>query len=132
MSTTPASPVRISSIAFAGYPVTNVARARAFYEGVLGLKPSLVFGETDGQAWIEYDIGAGTLAIASVGTDKWKPSSNGPMVALDVEDFDATVAHLRAHNVTFVGDLHDFPSCRMASVRDPDGNAITIHFRKSA
>lgn len=131
MSTSNASPVRISGIAFTGYPITNVARARAFYEGVLGLRPTLVFGEADGQAWIEYDIGTGTLAIASMGVDRWKPSNDGPSVALEVEDFDAAVAHLRANKVQFVSEPLDFPSCRMLGVRDPDGNAIAIHQHKS-
>ncbi len=29
--------------AFTGYPVTDLSRARAFYEGVLGLKTSTVW-----------------------------------------------------------------------------------------
>ena len=32
--------IRYKEIAFVAYPVTDVARARKFYEGVLGLKPS--------------------------------------------------------------------------------------------
>jgi len=122
--------IKVTAIAFTGYPVTNVARARAFYEGLLGLQPTLVYGEADGAAWIEYDIGPGTLAIASMGADKWKPSSDGPGVALEVADFDATVADLRAHGVKFTVEPLDFPPCRMAAVLDPDGNQITFHHRK--
>ncbi len=122
--------IKIDAIACTGYPVTNVARARAFYEGVLGLKPSMIFGEQDGQAWIEYDIGPGTLAIASLGADKWKPSSDGPALALEVADFAAAIAQLRAGGVRFVVEPVDFPSCQMACVHDPDGNQLTIHCRK--
>ena len=123
--------INISAIACTGYPITNVARARAFYEGVLGLKPSMIFGEQDGAAWIEYDIGAGTIAIASVGTDKWKPSSDGPALAFEVADFDAAMVHLRSHGVHIAVEPVEFPSCRMACVHDPDGNQLTIHHRKS-
>ena len=35
--------VRIKEVAFTGYPVTDMTRARAFYETVLGLKPGTVF-----------------------------------------------------------------------------------------
>lgn len=127
----PAVPtINVTAIAFTGYPVTNVARARAFYEGVLGLKPSLILGEQEGAAWIEYDIGAGTLAIASLGADKWKPSGDGPALALEVADFEAAVARLRAGGVRFVFEPVDFPTCRMACVHDPDGNQLTIHHRK--
>jgi hypothetical protein len=37
--------MKVTEIAFTGYPVTNLKRARQFYEGVLGLKPSHVFGD---------------------------------------------------------------------------------------
>ncbi len=123
--------IKIDAIACTGYPVTNVARARAFYEGVLGLKPSTIFGEQDGAAWIEYDIGPGTLAIASVGADKWKPSSDGPALAFEVADFDGAIAHLQSHGVHFALEPVEFPSCRMACVHDPDGNQLTIHQRKT-
>ena len=39
---------KINGIAFSCYPVKDMARARKFYEGVLGLKPTLVFGEPGG------------------------------------------------------------------------------------
>ena len=48
-------------------------RAREFYEGVLGLKPTM---ESAGGLWVEYDIGSGTLAIGCYG-DAWKPSADG-------------------------------------------------------
>lgn len=48
--------MKVTEIAFSGYAVTDVARSRKFYEGVLGLKPSSVF-EGDGMAFIEYWIG---------------------------------------------------------------------------
>lgn len=123
--------IKVTAIAFTGYPVTNVARARAFYEGLLGLKPALVYGEADGAAWIEYDIGAGTLAIASMGADKWKPSPDGPGAALEVADFDAAIAGLKAAHVKFTVEPLDFPGCRMAAVLDPDGNQLTFHHRKA-
>lgn len=125
------SPIKITEIAFTGYPVTNVARARAFYEGVLNLKPTTVFGEGDNEAWIEYDIGPATLAIVSMGSDKWKPSSDGPSIAFEVADFDATIAHLRSAGVTFMLEPMDTPGCRLAVVLDPDRNALAIHQRKA-
>jgi hypothetical protein len=38
-----------------------MARARAFYESVVGLTPSMSVGEPDGMQWTEYDIANGTL-----------------------------------------------------------------------
>src|SRR3954470_10704447 len=89
--------MRASNIAFTGIPVTDIKRARAFYEGVLGLKVSGEFAEG---VWIEYEIGGATLAIGSVG-DQWKPSPDGTSVAIEVDDFEAAVKDLKAANVTF-------------------------------
>ena len=120
--------IQITAIAFTGYPVTDMPRARAFYEQVLGLKSSAVF-EHEGRHWIEYDLGAATLAITNMSADKWKPSADGPCVALEVADFDAAIAHLRAAGVTFQLEPMDSGVCRLAVVSDPDGNAVTIHQR---
>lgn len=115
--------MKINNIAFVGIPVTDIKRARAFYEGVLGLKPS---GEYGGGVWIEYDIGDGTVAIGSVG-DQWKPSPDGTSVALEVDNFEATIKSLKVANVTFDTENVESPVCRMAVIADPDGNKIIIH-----
>jgi extradiol dioxygenase family protein len=48
--------MKITETAFTGYPVTDMPRARAFYEGVLKLESSRVFGDNARQ-WVEYDLG---------------------------------------------------------------------------
>jgi predicted enzyme related to lactoylglutathione lyase len=121
--------IRYKEIAFAAYPVTDMARARQFYEGVLGLKPNAPL-KSDKPQWIEYDIGPGTLGIGS--SPQWLPSQDGPSVALEVEDFAAAVATLREHKIPIIVGPMDLPSCQMATVRDPDGNKLTIHRRKSS
>ena len=40
--------LKVTEIAFSCYAVTDMARARDFYEGVLGLKPTMIVGEPDG------------------------------------------------------------------------------------
>jgi predicted enzyme related to lactoylglutathione lyase len=120
--------LQVSAIAFTGYPVTDIPRARAFYEQVLGLKSSTVF-EHEGRHWIEYDIGPGTLAISNMSPDKWKPSADGPCIALDVADFPGAVSALRAAGVKFFIEPMDSGVCHMAIVADPDGNALVIHQR---
>lgn len=123
--------INVTAIAFTGYPVTDMPRARAFYEQVLGLKSSVVF-EHEGRHWIEYDLGAGTLAVTNMSADKWRPSSDGPCIALEVADFTAAVAHLRAAGVTFQLEPMDSGVCQLAVVADPDGNSVTIHQRRQS
>jgi predicted enzyme related to lactoylglutathione lyase len=115
------------NIAFTGVPVTDIKRARAFYEGTLGLKPSAEFA---GGVWIEYEIGGATLAIGS-GGDQWKPSPDGTSVAIEVDNFESAINDLKAANVTFAAEGIESPCCRMAVVQDPDGNKIIIHKLKS-
>ena len=123
--------INITAIAFTGYPVTDIARARAFYEQTLGLRSSTVF-EHEGRHWIEYDIGPAPLAVTNMSAEKWKPSSDGPVVALEVADFDAAVATLRAAGTPFLIEPMDSGVCRLAVVADPDGNSLTIHQRRAS
>lgn len=124
------SPIRVLEFAFTGYPVTDMARARAFYEGVLGLKTGMVWEESD-HAWVEYDLGGHTLAINN-GAKEWRPSSDGPALALEVEDFDATIAFLKARGVRFTLEPLQTPVCCLAVILDPDGNALAIHKRHAS
>ncbi len=117
--------MKINAFAFVGIPVTDMKRAREFYEGVLGLMPD---PEMTGEMWTEYSIGPGTLAIASVG-DQWKPSEDGTSAALEVENLEDAIARLKERNVAF--EKVDSPVCRMAVIQDPDGNKIIIHKLKS-
>ena len=125
----PASAIRVLGFAFTGYPVTDMTRARAFYEDVLGLKTGMVWEEA-GRAWVEYDVGGHTLAINN-SSPQWQPSRDGPALALEVEDFDATVAALRQRGVRFTVEPLDVPTCRLAVILDPDGNSLAIHHRKA-
>ena len=119
--------MKITEIAFACYPVTDMAAARAFYEGILGLTVTMDH-LLDGGHWVEYDIGAGTLAIGVA--PGLSPSPDGCSVALEVEDFDGAIAELRSAGVPFQIEPFDTPVCRMTYVSDPDGNSICLHRRK--
>ena len=121
----------ITEIAFSCYPVTDMARARKFYESVLGLKPTMAFGEPGGMQWTEYDIASGTLSLGS-GAPDWQPRADGCSVGLEVKDFDAAIAHLKAKGVKFKMEPFPTPVCRMAMISDPDGNTICIHKRNKS
>lgn len=122
--------IKIKEIAFTGYPVTDIARARSFYEGVLGLSVALKF-DHEGRAWIEYELGSGTLAITNMSMEQWRPSAQGPSVALEVEDFEKAVEHLCREAVRFQSEPMDTGPCQLAIIMDPDGNSLAIHRRKA-
>ena len=122
--------IRFTEIAFTCYPVTDMARARKFYEGVMGLKSTINYGEPGGMQWTEYDIAAGTLALGA-GAPDWHPRPDGCSASLEVEDFDAAIAHLKAHDVKFKMEPFPTPVCKMAMISDPDGNTLCIHKRNA-
>ena len=115
--------IKVQSLAFVGIPVTDIQRARGFYEGVLGLR---VTEEMMGGKWVEYDLGNNTLAIANVGP-QWAPSDQGTGAALEVDDFEGAVKELKDQQIPFAVEPFESPCCRMAIIQDPDGNNIVIH-----
>jgi predicted enzyme related to lactoylglutathione lyase len=121
--------LKATEIAFTCYPVVDMARARKFYEDVLGLKSTMAFGEPGAMQWTEYDIGSGTLALGC-GAPDWHPREDGCALALEVEDFDKAIAHLRSHHVKFKIEPMPTPVCQMVFVYDSEGNLICIHKRK--
>jgi predicted enzyme related to lactoylglutathione lyase len=115
--------MKINAIGFVAIPVTDIPRARNFYEEVLGLKVS---DEMMGGNWIEYAVGEDTLAIANV-SDTWRPSDQGTGAALEVENFDDAIKRLKDRYVRFAAEPFETPCCHMAVVQDPDGNKLIIH-----
>ena len=114
----------LRKVAFTMYPVKDMAVARAFYEGTLGLPPS-TSGATS--PWVEFDLpGGGCLAITTV-TPNEPSASAGGTIAFEVDDLPATVADLKAKGVTFAAEGIESPVCNMAIITDPDGNAIILH-----
>ncbi len=115
--------MKVKEIGFVAIPVTDMERARDFYEGVLGLK---VAEEMMSGKWVEYAVGDHTLAIANV-SDTWRPSDQGTGAALEVEDFDDAIMRLKERDVRFAAEPFETPCCHMAVIQDPDGNKLIIH-----
>ena len=119
----------LKKVAFTMYPVKDMPRARAFYEDVLGLGPSSSGAQSP---WVEFDLpGGGCLAITTV-TPSEPSASAGGTIAFEVDDLPAIVADLKAKGAAFAAEGIESPVCRMAIVKDPDGNAIILHKLKSA
>ena len=93
----------IKEIAFVGSPVTDIKRARKFYEEVIGLRAPNA--EPDAK-WIEYEVGNGTFGIGDYG-DTWRPSTGGTMAAFESDDVDALMARVKESGAKIVMDLMD-------------------------
>jgi len=117
----------IKEVAFVAIAVSDKDRARKFYQETLELTPART--QMDG-AWVEYDFGPITIGVGC--HPAWKPSRDGTTVAFEVDDIDAEIARLKDKGVNFDMDKTETPVCWMAQFRDPDGNKLLVHQRKSA
>src|SRR5215468_5042178 len=98
--------MKITEIAFFAYAVSDMKKARAFYEGVLDLRPNSEYDGSGNPNWVEYDIGAATLGIGCA-PGMFDPSPKGASAALEVEDFDLALATVKDRNVPIVMGPHD-------------------------
>jgi predicted enzyme related to lactoylglutathione lyase len=116
----------IREVAFVAIAVSDKERARKFYQETLELTPAMTAMEG---AWVEYELGAVTIGVGS--HPMWQPSRDGTSIAFEVADFDGAYEKLKQRGVTFDIDKTETPVCWMAQFRDPDGNKLLIHKRKS-
>ncbi|MBX9745542.1 MAG: VOC family protein [Hyphomonadaceae bacterium] len=115
----------IKKVAFTMLHMTDVPRARKFYEETLGLKIGS-HGNHGDNWWIEYDLPQGGC-IGLSNFDREAPTGKGSVLAVEVEDLDALIAHLNAHGVAIKGDIVHGPHCRMAMCQDSEGNPLLLH-----
>jgi len=114
-------------------PVSDLARARDFYEGHLGFEP----GETLGDDMVSYALGGGTGLTVYVsdhaGTNK------ATLAGFEVAEFDSIFAELSERGVKFErfedesgattndDGIIDAGDYRVAFFKDPDGNIFSIN-----
>ena len=115
----------LMKVAFTMIPVVDQTRARAFYEGTLGLVRGS--GAPNG-VWTEYDLpGGGCIALFANDGMIVPSASAGSSVALEVADLDALNTRLRAAGVTYKSDMIHSPVCRMSVIVDSEGNSLILH-----
>lgn len=118
--------MHVEQVDFVSFLTQDLARAKRFYTGVLGLEI-----ESEGDHDLELTCGQVTLDIfdpSSIG----QPFAPSAGLALRVADVDAARAELEAQGVEFDGETIETDVCRQAWFKDPDGNALMLHRRFAA
>jgi lactoylglutathione lyase len=120
--------------------VADLARARDFYQNVMGLEFAFSSGEgvdayfkigADGLMLIAHEIADDLISAADV--DHAAARGARFVMATDVGDVDAAYQELRAKGVEFLRAPEDRPwGLRCAHFKDPDGNVWEIHAPVSA
>jgi catechol 2,3-dioxygenase-like lactoylglutathione lyase family enzyme len=118
--------------AVATVAVRDLAAARTFYEGTLGLTPV----HAEGTAAVSYKTGPATLLVY---VSRYAGNNQATAVTWMVGDIEAEVSALKARGVAFehydlpgttrTGDIHQAGHLKNAWFKDPDGN---IHALVSA
>ena len=108
-------------------PAQDLARARTFYEAVLGLKPASV---APGGIFYEVDNGTRFLLFPSSG----RASGGHTQLGFTVDDLEAEVGALRQKGVKFESydmpqfdaatSIATFPGIRSAWFKDTEGNLL--------
>ena len=116
--------MNVSAVDFFAYRTDDMQRSIEFYKQMFGLEPVAVLEHEGQQYWAEYDINGMTLALhlPHVGPEHGA-------VALAVDDVRAAVDELVAKGAEVVFGPMDSSVCWVATVLDPDGNAIILHRR---
>lgn len=105
------------------YTVKDMTRARAFYESLFGIKPTM---ESD--YWVEYGLPDGsTLALAKDPSTDWA-SSHGLM--LGVVDREEAAKKARELGGTITDRKFEGESCGAYECIDTEGNYLYLHQRK--
>jgi predicted enzyme related to lactoylglutathione lyase len=113
----------VTGIAFTMYPVTDLARAVAFYHGVLGLPKAGI----DSDFWIEFEAGGATFGIGNF--EQAGVPGSAQSLALEVSDLAAFRAALVERGVEST-EPFETPICWISTTADPDGNRVYLHESK--
>ena len=117
--------------AMATIAVKDFARAKKFYEGILGLKPSGV----EGPGVVTYRSGSSIIVVYQsqfAGTNKatsatWGVGEEIESIVRTLKRADVVFEHYDLPGLSREGDIHVAGDFKAAWFKDPDGNILHIH-----
>jgi predicted enzyme related to lactoylglutathione lyase len=104
-------------------PVTDLARARAFYGAVLGNELAL---EEAGPNPIAMFAAADPKAAGHVYPGTPAPRGAGPTIHLAIDDLEAGLERVRTNGGEVFSPIVTIPAGRFAYCLDPDGNSFGL------
>ena len=120
----------VKSIAFTAYPGKNVAKLLAFYRDALGLRVDRAHPDEVNAQFVEFDAGDNHWFTLMPEGFAGRAAGSGSGVVFEVDDLDATLERVRKQAKSCDEQATDYPSCRIASFEDPEGNKVGLHQRK--
>ena len=109
-------------------PVKDIAKAKAFYESVLGLELTESEMGPNKMAWFPMEMGATGAAGTLIQGDGYTPSHDGSLVYLHVDKIDPTLEAINgAGGKTLLPRMGIGEHGFIAHFEDVDGNRVALH-----
>lgn len=114
----------MKAIEIISIPVTDQQAAKAFYLKI-GFE-ILVEANFEKQTWIQMAFPGSPVSITLVNWFPEMPAGSVRGLVIKTNDLDKDIADLKAKGLE-VGNVDTTPWGRFATVKDPDGNALSLH-----
>jgi catechol 2,3-dioxygenase-like lactoylglutathione lyase family enzyme len=102
--------------------VSNLRKAKKFYEEILGLEKKYEFS-----SYVGFECGGVEIGLIPKPEGEQKASQTSPSVEFLVDNVDKVYEELKSKGVEFIKELHDEPwGGKQATFTDPDGNILEI------
>lgn len=121
-------PSHVNPVNWFEIPVSDMSRARSFYEQVFGLKIAETEMGPNKMGWFPMEMGAPGAAGTLVSGDGYQPSHAGTLVYLHVDAIDPTLEAVESAGGktlaprSSIGE-HGF----IAHFEDTEGNRVAVH-----
>ena|SRR5437867_1981148 len=116
----------VKDVTVVSVPVSDQARAKAFYVEALGLELERDDESIPGMRWVQVAPRAGSTSLTLVTWFESMPPGSLRGLVLTSDDLQADYDRLRANGVEFDGPPQRQPWATEAVFRDPDGNSIVL------
>ena len=109
-------------------PVTDMTRAKTFYETVLAIEIAETEMGPNKMGWFPMEMNASGAAGTLIQGEGYKPSHDGSLVYINVDSIDPTLKAIEEHGGkslmprTGIGE-HGF----IAHFEDTEGNRVALH-----
>jgi len=107
-------------------PVSDQEVAKRFYVEQVGMELVADSRWGDDQRWIQVGTPGGQASLTLVTWFDEMPAGSLRGLVLETEDLDRDVRAMTDRGVSFLGEITDEPSGRFATLRDPDGNRMSL------
>jgi predicted enzyme related to lactoylglutathione lyase len=109
-------------------PVSNIARAKTFYESAFGGELTQTEMGPSKMAWFPMEMGAAGSAGTLIQADSYTPSHHGSLVYIGVSKIDAALARIgEAGGKTLMPRTSIGQHGFIAYFEDCEGNRVALH-----